>query len=51
MHRYGTGRTARARRERGIAIVTVLLVVALAATLAASVLWRQQVAKIGRAHV
>ncbi|WP_412528370.1 type II secretion system minor pseudopilin GspK [Burkholderia lata] len=44
MHRYGTGRTARARRERGIAIVTVLLVVALAATLAASVLWRQQVA-------
>ncbi|KVD47330.1 general secretion pathway protein GspK [Burkholderia sp. ABCPW 11] len=44
MHRYGTGRTAHARRERGIAIVTVLLVVALAATLAASVLWRQQVA-------
>jgi len=35
---------ARASRERGIAIVTVLLVVALAATLAASVLWRQQVA-------
>ncbi|KVH63998.1 general secretion pathway protein GspK [Burkholderia sp. MSMB1072] len=44
MHRYGTGRTAHAPRERGIAIVTVLLVVALAATLAASVLWRQQVA-------
>ncbi|AOI76211.1 MULTISPECIES: type II secretion system minor pseudopilin GspK [Burkholderia] len=44
MHRYGTGRTAYAPRERGIAIVTVLLVVALAATLAASVLWRQQVA-------
>ncbi|KVL21092.1 type II secretion system minor pseudopilin GspK [Burkholderia sp. MSMB1826] len=44
MHRYGTGRTACAPRERGIAIVTVLLVVALAATLAASVLWRQQVA-------
>ncbi|MCA8094041.1 type II secretion system minor pseudopilin GspK [Burkholderia anthina] len=44
MHRHGTGWTARARRERGIAIVTVLLVVALAATLAASVLWRQQVA-------
>jgi general secretion pathway protein K len=44
MHRYGTGRTAHARHERGIAIVTVLLVVALAATLAASVLWRQQVA-------
>jgi general secretion pathway protein K len=32
------------QRERGIAIVTVLLVVALAATLAASVLWRQRVA-------
>jgi general secretion pathway protein K len=32
------------KRERGIAIVTVLLVVALAATLAASVLWRQRVA-------
>lgn len=44
MHRYGTGRAGHARRERGIAIVTVLLVVALAATLAASVLWRQQVA-------
>ncbi|QTD92128.1 type II secretion system minor pseudopilin GspK [Burkholderia anthina] len=44
MHRHGSGWTARARRERGIAIVTVLLVVALAATLAASVLWRQQVA-------
>ncbi|BAX61440.1 type II secretion system minor pseudopilin GspK [Burkholderia stabilis] len=44
MHRYGTGRATHARRERGIAIVTVLLVVALAATLAASVLWRQQVA-------
>lgn len=44
MHRYERGRTAAARRERGIAIVTVLLVVALAATLAASVLWRQQVA-------
>ncbi|HDR9757179.1 TPA: type II secretion system minor pseudopilin GspK [Burkholderia cepacia] len=44
MHRYGKERTAHARRERGIAIVTVLLVVALAATLAASVLWRQQVA-------
>ncbi|WGS48375.1 type II secretion system minor pseudopilin GspK [Paraburkholderia sp. D15] len=35
---------AMAARERGVAIVTVLLVVALAATLAASVLWRQQVA-------
>ena len=34
----------RPSRERGIAIVTVLLVVALAATLAASVLWRQRVA-------
>lgn len=33
-----------APRERGIAIVTVLLVVALTATLAASVLWREQVA-------
>ncbi|WP_431207797.1 type II secretion system minor pseudopilin GspK [Burkholderia cepacia] len=44
MHRYGQEWTAHARRERGIAIVTVLLVVALAATLAASVLWRQQVA-------
>ncbi|WGS45953.1 type II secretion system minor pseudopilin GspK [Burkholderia sp. JSH-S8] len=44
MHRCGDGRTRSARRERGIAIVTVLLVVALAATLAASVLWRQQVA-------
>ncbi|HEF5873235.1 TPA: type II secretion system minor pseudopilin GspK [Burkholderia cenocepacia] len=44
MHRYGKAGTADARRERGIAIVTVLLVVALAATLAASVLWRQQVA-------
>lgn len=31
-------------RERGIAIVTVLLVVALAAALAASALWRQRVA-------
>ena len=31
-------------RNRGIAIVTVLLVVALTATLAASVLWREQVA-------
>lgn len=30
--------------QRGIALITVLLVVALAATLAASVLWRQQVA-------
>ncbi|AXK62886.1 type II secretion system minor pseudopilin GspK [Burkholderia sp. IDO3] len=44
MHRHGSGWTARARHERGIAIVTVLLVVALAATLAASVLWRQQIA-------
>ncbi|KVR71415.1 type II secretion system minor pseudopilin GspK [Burkholderia cepacia] len=44
MHRFGKDRTTHARRERGIAIVTVLLVVALAATLAASVLWRQQVA-------
>lgn len=35
---------ASSSHERGIAIVTVLLVVALAATLAASVLWRQQVA-------
>lgn len=33
-----------APRERGIALVTVLLVVALAAVLAAGVLWRQQVA-------
>ncbi len=32
------------RRQRGIAIVTVLLVVALAATLAASVAWRELVA-------
>lgn len=31
-------------RQRGIAIVTVLLVVALAATLAASVVWRERVA-------
>lgn len=44
MHRYRTGKATHAPRERGIAIVTVLLVVALAATLAASVLWRQQVA-------
>lgn len=36
--------THRARRQRGIAIVTVLLVVALAATLAAGIVWRQQVA-------
>ncbi|NYH20414.1 type II secretion system minor pseudopilin GspK [Paraburkholderia bryophila] len=35
---------ANASRQHGIAIVMVLLVVALAATLAASVLWRQQVA-------
>ncbi|WP_326489757.1 type II secretion system minor pseudopilin GspK [Paraburkholderia sp. ZP32-5] len=35
---------ARSHRQRGIAIVTVLLVVALAAALAASVLWRQHVA-------
>jgi general secretion pathway protein K len=35
--------TVRAR-ERGIAIVTVLLVVALAATLAASVVWRERLA-------
>lgn len=41
MHRYGR---SGATRARGIAIVTVLLVVALAATLAAGVLWRQQVA-------
>ncbi|MGK8205899.1 type II secretion system minor pseudopilin GspK [Burkholderia cenocepacia] len=34
----------RSPRQRGIALITVLLVVALAATLAASVLWRQQVA-------
>lgn len=33
-----------AHRQRGIAIVTVLLVVALAATLVASVLWQQYVA-------
>ncbi|ALX16334.1 general secretion pathway protein GspK [Burkholderia cepacia JBK9] len=44
MHRHGRSGKARRPRERGIAIVTVLLVVALAATLAASVLWRQQVA-------
>ncbi len=31
-------------RQRGIAIVTVLLVVALAATLAAGIVWREQVA-------
>ncbi|HEY3599395.1 MAG TPA: type II secretion system minor pseudopilin GspK [Paraburkholderia sp.] len=37
-------RTRAPKREQGIAIVTVLLVVALAATLAASVLWRQRVA-------
>jgi len=35
---------ARSHRQRGIAIVTVLLIVALAAALAASVLWRQHVA-------
>lgn len=44
MHRYGRSGATCAPRTRGIAIVTVLLVVALAATLAASVLWRQQVA-------
>jgi len=38
--RHGTSPT----RQRGIAIVTVLLVVALAATLAASVVWRERVA-------
>jgi general secretion pathway protein K len=35
---------ARPAHQRGIAIVTVLLVVALAATLAASVVWREMVA-------
>ncbi|EIP87873.1 General secretion pathway protein K [Burkholderia humptydooensis MSMB43] len=44
MDRYEKRGATRARREHGIAIVTALLVVALAATLAASVLWRQQVA-------
>ncbi|WP_434115649.1 type II secretion system minor pseudopilin GspK [Paraburkholderia caffeinilytica] len=44
MHRMHHVQTRRPPRERGIAIVTVLLVVALAATLAASVLWRQRVA-------
>ncbi|MEQ5842787.1 general secretion pathway protein GspK [Paraburkholderia acidicola] len=42
--RRTTTRTVAARRERGIAIVAVLLIVALAAVLAASVMWRQQVA-------
>jgi len=37
-------RTSRPSRERGIAIITALLVVALAATLAASVVWRELVA-------
>jgi general secretion pathway protein K len=37
-------RGTRPARQRGIAIVTVLLVVALAATLAASVVWRERVA-------
>jgi general secretion pathway protein K len=41
---HRAARLKRPRRERGIAIITVLLVVALAATLAASVLWREQVA-------
>lgn len=36
--------TKRATRERGVAIVTVLLIVALVATLAASLLWREWVA-------
>jgi general secretion pathway protein K len=36
--------SVRPARQRGIAIVTVLLVVALAATLAASVVWRERVA-------
>ncbi len=37
-------RASTAGRQRGIAIVTVLLVVALAATLAAGIVWREQVA-------
>ncbi len=37
-------RAPRIARQRGIAIVTVLLVVALAATLAASIVWRELVA-------
>ncbi|PMS21641.1 general secretion pathway protein GspK [Trinickia dabaoshanensis] len=44
MHEPIRTRGKAVRRERGIAIVTVLLVVALTATLAASVLWREQVA-------
>ncbi|RQS69273.1 general secretion pathway protein GspK [Burkholderia sp. Bp8963] len=44
MCRHEPLRTKRASRERGIALITVLLVVALAAAIAASVLWRQQVA-------
>ncbi|WP_323120579.1 type II secretion system minor pseudopilin GspK [Burkholderia alba] len=44
MQRKSRGRASGAKRERGIAIVTVLLVVALAAALAASVVWRQRVA-------
>jgi general secretion pathway protein K len=44
MHHPNTFRTASVKRQRGIAIVTVLLVVALAATLAASVAWRELVA-------
>jgi general secretion pathway protein K len=38
------GPTPRTRAQQGIAIVTVLLVVALAATLAISVVWREMVA-------
>ncbi|WP_116139965.1 type II secretion system minor pseudopilin GspK [Trinickia diaoshuihuensis] len=44
MHEPTRARDLAVPRERGIAIVTVLLVVALTATLAASVLWREQVA-------
>ncbi|MBN3724075.1 type II secretion system minor pseudopilin GspK [Burkholderia sp. Ac-20379] len=43
MNRTRPRRAASPARQRGIAIVTVLLVVALAATLAAGVVWRQQV--------
>ncbi|KLU24859.1 general secretion pathway protein GspK [Caballeronia mineralivorans PML1(12)] len=44
MHQTNRSQARVPNRERGIAIVTVLLVVALAATLAANVVWRQLVA-------
>jgi general secretion pathway protein K len=44
MHERRSNRMTAAPRQRGIAIVAVLLIVALAAVLAASVMWRQQVA-------